>query len=455
MSQKEKQRATVVGVVAASFLTGIKLIAGVLSNSLAVLAEAAHSALDLVSAALGFFAIRVSGRPADREHQYGHGKADTIGGFFAALFLLVTCFWIILEGINRLIYGKAELDITLLTFIVIMISIGVDTERTLVFRRIGKRTGSPTIQGESLHFASDIASSSAVLGGLVFVSMGYLTLDAYLALAIAAYFGYTSIHLVVTRTNELLDRAPSELRDQVRRIVKTVEGVESCDRIRLRRSGSELFVDVVISVDPKTPFVASHRIASRVEKVIKKEFKRSDVIVHVNPSSYGEDIIDRVRELALAEGASGVHGVEIESQDNKLRVNFDLEFPYSTSFGKAHEIASKVESNLRESFPEIIVVTTHLEPDERRQGAMRVDSKTLVNKISAIAMSKKGIESCHDIYVTKIGDELHVSMHCNFDERLPIDEVHAISTLLEEDIERDLKDVADVTIHSEPVAPKP
>lgn len=353
MSQKEKQRATVVGVVAASFLTGIKLVAGILSNRLAVIAEAAHSALDLASATLGFFAIRVSGRPADKEHQYGHGKADTIGGFFAALFLLVTCFWIILEGINRLIHGKVELNITLLTFSVIVISVFVDTERTLVFRRIGRKTGSPTIQGEALHFASDIASSSAVLGGLVFVSMGFLTLDAYLALAIAVYFGYTSIHLVISRTNELLDKAPSELRDQVRRVVKKVEGVESCDRLRLRKSGSTLFVDVVISVNPKTPFVASHRIASRVEKAINKAFKHSDVIVHVNPSAFGEEIIDKIRELAVAEGVSGVHGVEIESYGDKLRINFDLEFPRSTSFGKGHAIASKVDTVCESPFPKL------------------------------------------------------------------------------------------------------
>jgi cation diffusion facilitator family transporter len=139
MSQNQKQRATVVGVVAASFLTGIKLVAGILSNSLAVLAEAAHSGLDLTSATLGFFAIRVSARRADREHQYGHGKADTIGGFFAALFLLVTCFWIIWEGINRLIRGTVELDITLLTFIVIAHWYsGESARRRVVLRSKGK-----------------------------------------------------------------------------------------------------------------------------------------------------------------------------------------------------------------------------------------------------------------------------------------------------------------------------
>ncbi len=454
MSYKEKRRATAFGVAAASFLTSIKLIAGILSNSLAVLAEAAHSALDLASAALGFFAIRVSSKPADREHMYGHGKADTLGGFFAALFLLITCAWIIYEGINRLFFHRVEVDVTFITFAVIVVSVVVDSERTIVFRRIGKRTGSPTIQGEALHFASDIASSVAVLMGLVFVSIGYLTVDALLALAIAVYFGYTSIHLIAARTNELLDRAPSELREEVRCIVKTVEGVESCDRIRLRRSGSELFADIVISVDSSVPFVASHGIASKVEKAIKREFKRADVVVHVNPSTYGGAIIDKIRELAIAEGASGVHGVEVESQGRMMRVNLDLEFPSSTSFGKAHETASKVESGLRKSFPQIAEVTTHLEPEERKQGALKVDSKTLVSRIGAIAVSQKGVESCHDIYVTKIGDELHVSMHCNFDESLTIDKVDDISSVLEEDIKRQLKEVVDVTVHSEPVSRK-
>jgi cation diffusion facilitator family transporter len=450
-TQKEKQRATVVGVVAASFLTGIKLIAGILSNSLAVLAEAAHSGLDLASAALGFFAIRVSGRPADKEHHYGHGKADTIGGFFAALFLLVTCFWIIWEGINRLIRGTVELNVTLLTFTVILVSIAVDAERTVVFRRIGKKTGSPTIQGEALHFASDIASSCAVLGGLVFVSLGFFTLDAYLALVIAVYFGYTSIHLAIARTSELLDRAPSELQEQIKEIVKSVRGVEACDRVRLRKSGSKLFVDLVISVHHRTQFAASHRIASNVERAVKKVFRDSDVVVHVHPSSYGEEILDRVREVALREGASGVHGVEIEAQGRKLRVNFDLEFAHSTSFGDAHEISSKVESELQKAFPEVTIVTTHLEPEEQKLGAAEITSKTIIDRIGRIAMARKGVQNCHDIYVSKTGEELHVSMHCNFDANLSVAKVHEISTDLEEDIKRDLKEIATVTIHSEPV----
>jgi cation diffusion facilitator family transporter len=441
-------------VVAASFLTGIKLIAGILSNSLAVLAEAAHSGLDLASAALGFFAIRVSGRPADREHQYGHGKADSIGGFFAALFLLVTCFWIIWEGISRLIRGKVELDVTIVTFVVIAISIAVDTERTIVFRRIGKKTGSPTIQGEALHFASDIASSSAVLGGLVFVSLGFLTLDAYLALAIAAYFGYTSIHLAVARTSELLDRAPAELGDKIKEVVKSVEGVESCDRVRLRKSGSKLFVDLVVGVNYRTQFAASHRIANNIERAVKKVFKESDVVVHVHPASYSKEILDEIREVALREGASGVHGVEIEAEGAKLRVNFDLEFSPSTSFGKAHEISSKVESELRNDFPEVTIVTTHLEPEEQKLGASEIESKTLIQRIRELAMVRKGVENCHDIYLTKIGEELHVSMHCNFDSRLSVVKVHEISTELEEDIKRDLKEVGVVTVHSEPITTK-
>jgi cation diffusion facilitator family transporter len=451
MQHADKQRATVVGVVAACFLTGIKLVAGILSNSLAVLAEAAHSGLDLASAALGFFAIRVAGKPADKEHQYGHGKADTIGGFFAALLLLVTCFWIIWEGINRLIRGSVELEITTLTFAVILISIAVDTERTLVFRRIGRRTGSPTIQGEAMHFASDIASSVAVLCGLVFVSIGYLTIDAYLALAIAVYFGYTSIHLVAARTGELLDKAPVELRDQVRDIVRSVKGVEKCDRIRLRKSGSRMFVDLVVSVNPRTSFTASHKISANVERAVKKAYRDSDIVVHVNPAPYSEEIIDKVREVALAEGASGVHGVEIETHGKELHVYFDLEFSQSTSFGEAHTISSKVESELRKSFPEVTTVTSHLEPEEQKQGATHIQSRILLERIKKIVMARKGIENCHSIYVMKTGEELHVSMHCNFDARLSVAKVHEISTDLEEDIKRDLREVASVTIHSEPV----
>lgn len=449
MVRDDKQRATVVGVAAASFLTGIKLVAGILSNSLAVLAEAAHSALDLTSAVAGFFAIRASNRPADREHTYGHGKADTLGGLFAAILLLVTCGWIMLEGIDRLLFRTVVLDITLLTFLVIMTSIAVDSERTYVFRKIGRKTRSPTIQGESLHFASDIASSTAVLAGLFFVSVGYVALDTYLALTIAVYFGYTSVGLMVARVNDLLDRVPSELRDRIEHVAKRVKGVRRVDRVRVRKSGIRMFVDLVVSIDPRTPFMASHTIASEVEKAVTGRFKDSDVLVHVNPSFHREEITDTIREIALDQGATGVHAVDIESYGKDLHVGVHLEFSPHTPLRKAHNIASKIESRIK-TLPKITSVITHIEPEKQQDGALKTESQPLVDRIRKLASSQKGIESCHDIFLAKVGPELHVTMHCTFNENLTVNKVHEINTSLEEAVIREVEGVADVTIHSEP-----
>jgi cation diffusion facilitator family transporter len=452
MVRDERQRATILGVVAASFLTGIKLLAGILSNSLAVLAEAAHSALDLASAAAGFYAIRVSIRPADSEHHYGHGKADTLGGLFAALLLLVTCGWIMYEGIGRLLLGSVVLDITLLTFVVIVISVAVDAERTIVFRRIGKKTKSPTIQGESLHFASDITSSSAVLAGLFLITLGYQVIDAFLAMGIALYFAYTSVHLIVVRTGDLLDRAPTGLRAAIQEIADSVKGVESSGNIRVRRSGSHLFVDMTVNVDQRIPLVASHTIASKVENAVKRKFKEADVLVHVNPASHSGEIIDKIRTIALGQGASGVHGVDIESYGDELRANIHLEFSPSTRIQKAHGIASRIETEVRRSFPKIKEVVTHLEPEEQKEGALETKDKSLTDKIREIATSQKGLNSCHQIFAARVGKELHVSMHCTFDKNLTVNKVHEISSGLEEEIKRQVRGVTDVVIHSEPTS---
>nr|MDO8100635.1 cation-efflux pump [Candidatus Njordarchaeota archaeon] len=454
MLRDERQRATVFGVVAASFLTGIKLLAGILSNSLAVLAEAAHSALDLASAVAGFYAIKVSLRPADSEHQYGHGKADTLGGLFAGLLLLLTCGWIMLEGVSRLLLRSVELDITILTFAVIVISIAVDVERTIVFRKIGRKTNSPTIQGESLHFASDIASSSAVLAGLFLITMGYLMIDTLLAMGIALYFAYTSIHLIAVRTGDLLDRAPAGLRTTIEETAGSVKGVKSSRNIRVRRSGSRLFVDMTVNIDQRTPLVASHTIASKVEKAVKRKFKGADVLVHVNPASPSADIVDKIRTIALGQGASGVHGVDIESYGDELRANIHLEFSPSTRIRKAHEIASEIESEVRKSFPKMKQVVTHLEPEEQKEGALKTEDEWLTNKIREIATSRKGIDSCHQVFVGKVGRELHVSMHSTFDDNLSVNQVHEVSTELEEEIKRQIKEVAEVVIHSEPTRKK-
>ena len=219
-------------VGAAVFLTSMKLVVGILTGSLGILAEAAHSALDLVAALVTFFAVRVSGRPADREHPYGHGKVENLSALFETVLLLVTCVWIIYEAFQRLFVQSVEVDPSIWAFLVMGISIVVDYSRSRMLSRVAKKYDSQALEADALHFSTDIWSSSVVIGGLILVVISerlnipwLAQADAVAAVVVAGIVVWVSLQLGRRTVTALLDGVPASLIDEVSDAVKDVPGV--------------------------------------------------------------------------------------------------------------------------------------------------------------------------------------------------------------------------------------
>ena len=162
---KEKKTVAISSIVAAVFLTGFKFIVGVITGSLGLLSEALHSCLDLVAAVVTFFSVRFSDKPADKQHNFGHGKMENMSALIQTVLLLVTCGWIIYEAIHRLLTKEVEIEVTIWSYLVVIISIIVDISRSRVLYRVAKKHNSQALEADALHFSSDIGSSSAVFIG--------------------------------------------------------------------------------------------------------------------------------------------------------------------------------------------------------------------------------------------------------------------------------------------------
>jgi len=165
-AQKEKREAALSSVVAALLLTGLKLAIGLLTGSLGILAEAAHSGLDLVAALVTFFAVRLSDRPPDEHHLYGYGKIENLSALIETLLLLITCVWIIYEAIQRLFFKSVEIEASIWAFAVMGISIVVDITRSRILYAAARKHKSQALEADALHFSTDIWSSSVVIVGL-------------------------------------------------------------------------------------------------------------------------------------------------------------------------------------------------------------------------------------------------------------------------------------------------
>jgi cation diffusion facilitator family transporter len=266
-------------------------VAGFATGSLGILSEAAHSALDLMAALLTVFAVRASAKPADERHPYGHGKFESVSALFETLLLLLTCVWIIHEGVLRLFFRAAPVKSSALGFVVILGSIAVDWGRSRALLKVARKYQSQALEADALHFSTDVWSSAVVVLGLGLVWLaGRLGLpwlvkaDAVAALGVAGIVFWVSLRLGRKTLDDLLDAVPQDRVRLAREAVLAVPGVAAVQRVRIRRTGGEWFSDVAIEVHPGLSMQDSHGVADAVEAAMRGFLEGGDCVVHVEPA---------------------------------------------------------------------------------------------------------------------------------------------------------------------------
>jgi len=288
----EKQAAAVNSVGAALALTAMKTVVGITTGSLGILAEAAHSGLDLIAALLTYGAVRISDRPPDPGHHYGHGKVENLSALAETLLLLLTCAWIISEAVRRLRFHTVDVEVTVWSFAVMTTSIIVDISRSRMLYRVARRHNSQALEADALHFSTDIWSSSVVVLGLVCVviadrvpSLAFLVDgDAIAALGVAVIVVWVSGRLGWRTVQALVDASPAGLEERIRAAAESVAGIENCHAIRARYSGAQLFVDVHVLVDGSQTLRQAHALTEETERAIQLVVAGADVTVHAEPS---------------------------------------------------------------------------------------------------------------------------------------------------------------------------
>ena len=347
-ASREKQSVAGTSVLAAIFLTSIKLVVGLMTGSLGILAEAAHSALDLVAAVITLLAVRVSDKPADAHHPYGHGKVENFSALVETLLLLVTCAWIIYEAMQRLLFHAPEVDANVWAFATVLISIIIDVNRSRLLAAAARKHQSQALEADALHFSTDIWSSAVVFLGLILVWLGqnlfpsYATLltkaDALAALGVAVIVLFVSWNLGKRTVEVLLDSAPAGIPSQIATAASGAEGVLNVGQVRVRRSGAQLFVDMTVDVDRNLSFEDTHLVAQAVEEQVQIVAPGADVVVHTDPrENERESVAERARAIAAHHHAA-VHNISVHDTGGRLLVDLHLEVDDHLSLRQAHAI---------------------------------------------------------------------------------------------------------------------
>ncbi len=463
-----KRRVALHSMLAATAMTVLKLAAGVLSGSLGVLSDGAHSGLDLVGSALTFYSVRVSDKPADDGHTYGHAKFETLSAFIEAGLMAVSCAWIIYEAMQRIFRHEAVVRHSIWPVLVLLTSIAVDWWRSRQLGEVAQKFKSTALAADAFHFASDIWSTLAVLAGLGLswlgseLHIGWLSYaDPVAAILVSLLILRLTWKLTRETSEVLLDATPGDLRWRILREVEAVEGVLAVEQVRVRRAGSASFADLTLALPRSYTFEHTNELVQATTEAVQRVVPEADVVVHTVPrQSSTESIFDRVRAVAGRNNV-GVHEVSVQSIGGKLRVEQHVELNEALTLVEAHNFVTAMEVEILREVPEVKSVLTHIESEpgtiERAQpltgdktGQVESEADRIGRSLRSAAAGFPEILDVHEILVGRTGEHIQLSCHCTLPDKLTMQRVHEVITGLEDRLKLECPEVGKVLIHPEP-----
>ncbi len=452
---REKQNVALLSLFASLGLAVVKFAAALASGSLGMLSEAFHSMLDCGATGLTLFAIRVSEKPADDEHHYGHAKVESVAALVETGLLFLVTFWVAYEAVSRLWSGSSHVKISWWLFVILIASIVIDFNRYRALAATAKRSNSDALAADALHFQADMWSSFAVMCGLGAVALGFPYGDAAAALVVAIFVGKAGLDLGRRTLNTLLDAAPLGTTEQLRTLIENTDGVLSVSQLRVRPAGPILFVDVQVEVARTLAIGSVEAIRSDIVKDIRGQFAQVDVTIQTIPVALdGETAFDKVSLVAAQHGLS-VHHLVVQDLGGKLAVSFDLEVDGETALFDAHVKATRLESDIRDGLGGNVEVESHIEPASAKLMAGEPCpsklSQPIERALASLCKKEKALVDLHNIRIRQNTTGIYVHYHCRFKYDMTIEAVHAVIDRIEIALCDKIPAIKRVVAHAEPI----
>src|SRR5512133_3267925 len=434
-----QRRTALISVVAACVLISLRLGTGLATGSLGLVSEAVHSGTDLVAALLTLFAVGVSGRPADRMHPYGHGKAEHLAALAEAAILALASLYISYRSLAVLVGShESRVDPTWYALLVVLVVMVIDTSRMVVSLRASRRYGSPAFASNALHFGSDLAGSTAVLCGLLLARAGWREGDAAAALFVAVLVLLAAARLMRGNVDVLMDRVPADAERAARAAIAQMEPGIHLRRLRMRQAAGRHFADLVIGVSPDAGVGQGHAAADAVEAAVQSALPEADVVVHVEPDAEHAALRERILAAALTvPRVREMHNVRIVSVDGGLQVSLHLKLPGDMTLEDAHGVASEVERAIAEAEPEVVSVQTHLEPLSEPEPGRTAVADEDADRIRRIVIEQTGSAPREGRFLQR-EDGRVAFLTLALDAASPLAEAHSLASEVEEEIRRAL-----------------
>jgi len=451
-----KTNVAVISIFASASMAATKFVVGVAIGSLALISEALHSLVDVIATIITWLVVRVSDRPADEEHHYGHGKFESLAALGVIALLYVLAGGILVESWSRLREGAAPPVISAIPFVVLVIDIVINFWRARALHRTARQTHSQALAADALHFASDVLGSTAVIIGLILTGFGFAWGDSAAAIAVAVMISVLGLRLGRSTIETLLDRAPQGASEKATAAIRAVPGVLDVERVRVRLVGPTHFIDAIVEVPRTYPIDRVEAIKRNAQAAVASVFGDADLTFTAVPVARdNESVRERIMVIARNSGLA-IHHVTVHDLGDKLTVSIDLEVDGEMELKAAHDIAHELERSIREDFGEDVEVDTHIEPLEPElphgvdAAAERVEA---VRQALTRFAGNGAIQDIHNVRVRNTEAGEIVNFHCRATPSMSVIKVHESVDEIERALRRTFPSIKRVISHAEPQRP--
>jgi cation diffusion facilitator family transporter len=426
-----------------------KLVVGLLTGSLGILSEAVHSMFDLAASTFTLFAIRTARKPADKEHPYGHGRAENLAAFAEGMLLMLTAIGIAYEAIHRLSTGGVSVNPAGYAFALLFGTLFIEGGRAFVLRWVGRLASSEAMLADATDRLADVVATVGVLVGLVGVRMGYSWADSVAALLVAGIIFRAAARVAWRSGDILIDRSAAGAEKQLRAAIRDVPGVREVRSVRVRRSGPNLIGDASIATGRMLSVEAAGALAEEVKRNARSVLPTLDLSVLVEGQALQGDLVERIHAAAARNGGvRDLHNVTVEREaDGSLHLTMHAKLPGDMTLANASQASDTLEETLRAELPDATRIDIHLEPMEPHVVSGKDVTQRraqLVARMREIVESHPDVLRCVDVELSDRHQRIHAHVVAQVAGDISLEDAHRIETELEEKIRRALPEVHEV-----------
>lgn|GEM_PF-643081 len=441
-------------LVSIVMVTIAKATAALLTGSLFLKAETFDSLLDIINISIIYFAVNFSMNPPDRDHHYGHGKAESLAAFLEALFILFVVMLILYESIQHILnptpIGNYSIGLSILASIIL-----IDLALFIYSRRAAVRYLSPALEACSVNLLGDLARSIPEIICFAFIAFsGFYIFDVAVSIILSIILARESYKLLFKSSGILLDRAPTGIAEKMSLILSGLDVVENIKRIRVRSLGDKLQVDLSLSIKSDSSITEAHSIADYIEEKVKALYRDADVTIHIEPPQKA-DLESLIKNTVFRNPkVKNIHSIRAYNLGSKLALIFHVELDPSIPLDEAHRVSEEIEDNLRGVIPNLGFISIHTESSlERSEATLKeVEYREMLTVIEEARRSIEGIEEIHEATVIESKGTKVLTLHIELKPDIRLREAHQIASNIEAYLKEKLK-VDEVYIHLEPRKP--